>query len=129
MMTTRRSLFVLLIGLAATPAAPAEKVWQTGIWRDIKVERPKVVFGVTPGNPNTGVPRSAQPASMEKRTYVIETDTQRLELRQDATVDTPRIDALVGDRVSFAIEKSTIWIKDSDGREHRMKVTKKESKK
>ncbi len=122
--TIRRLLFVVLVVLMAAPAWSAEKTWKTGTWRDAKVERPKVVFGIAPNTPNTGVPRSSTSA-MERRTYVIETETERLEIRQDATVDTPRIDALVGEPVTFAVDKNDIWIKDSQGREHRMKVTKK----
>ena len=120
----RLTLSVIVVSFAVHVWA-ADKVWQTGIWRDIKVERPKVVFGVTPNNPNAGVPRSA--AAAEKRSYVIENDTERFEIRQDATVDTPRVGALVGDKVTFAIEKNTIWIKDGEGHEHRMTVTKKTS--
>ena len=122
-----RALLISLVCVTATAWA-ADKVWQTGTWREAKVERPKVVFGVAPNNPNTGVPRTSPPAAMEKRTYVIETDGMRLELRQDATVDTPRIDVLVGEPVTFALEKNTIWIKDGEGHEHRMKVSKRTSK-
>ena len=128
MTTSRGLLFLLLVVLTAVPAWPAEKVWQTGTWREAKVERQKVVFGVAPNNPNTGVPRTSPPAAMEKRTYVIETDALRLEIRQDATVDTPRIDVLVGEPATFALEKGTSWIKDGEGHEHRMKVTKRTTK-
>jgi hypothetical protein len=114
----------LVVAVFATTVWAAEKVWQTGIWREAKVERPKVVFGVAPNNPNTGVPRSSPPATMEKRTYVIETDMLRLEIRQDATVDTPRVDVLVGEPVTFAMEKNDIWIKDGEGHEHKMKISK-----
>jgi hypothetical protein len=120
----RVSVFLSMIVFTALTAWSAEKVWQTGTWREAKVERPKVVFGMVPNSPNTGIPRSSPTAAMEKRTYVIETDTLRLEIRQDATVDTPRIDFLAGEPVTFAVEKGDIWIKDNEGREHRMKVSK-----
>jgi hypothetical protein len=58
------------------------------------------------------------------RTYVIDTSTHRLELRQDATVDTPRIDVLIGEPVILAIEKKTVYVKDGDGREHRLSLRK-----
>jgi hypothetical protein len=112
--------------LVAAPAWSADKVWQNGTWREVKVERPKVVFGMTPKMPGTGAPPSAGP--MEKRTYVIETDTLRLEIRQDAAADTPRVDALVGEPVTFAIEKNEIWIKDGAGHEHRMRISKRSAK-
>ena len=125
MKVMRVPTFLAVIVLSATLVWAADKVWQTGTWRETKTERPKVVFGVAPNNPNSGVPRTSPPAAMERRIYVIETDTLRLELRQDATVDTPRIDVLVGEPVTFAMEKNDIWIKDSEGHEHRMKVSKK----
>jgi hypothetical protein len=92
------------------------------------VKRPKVVFGVAPNSPNTGAPRTSPPAAQEVRTYVIETDTTRYELRENATVDTPRIDVLVGEPVQFAIEKKTMWVKDQDGHEHRLSLVKQSKK-
>lgn len=119
-MPTIALLMCVLWGGAALDAA--ERVWQTGTWREVKVDRPRVLFGVQPRDPNSNLPRTA--AVREIRTYVIETDSLRLELRQDATGDTPRIDALVGEPVTFALEKKTIYIKDQDGREHRLSVRK-----
>jgi hypothetical protein len=115
---------VVTIGLMCASLLAADRAWQTGTWREAKVERPKVVFGIAPNNPNTGVPRSSPPAAMERRTYVIETDALRLEIRQEATVDTPRIDVLLGEPVTFAVEKNDIWIRDLNNHEHKMKVTK-----
>ena len=119
-MTRRTALALVICALAVQGVHVAERVWQTGTWRDVKVERPKVMFGVQPRDPNSNLPRTA--AAREIRTYVIETATMRLELRQDATADTPRIDALVGQPVSFALEKKTLYVKDEDGREHRLSV-------
>jgi hypothetical protein len=58
---------------------------------------------------------------------VIDTDTMRLELRQDATVDTPRINVLLGQPVTFAIEKKTVYVRDEDGREHKLSLRKQSS--
>ncbi len=100
----------------------AEREWQTGTWREVQVDRPRVSFGVQSRDPNSPVPRTAP--AREIRTYVIETDTLRLELRQDAVGDAPRIDAAIGERVTFALEKKAVYIKDPDGREHRLTVRK-----
>ena len=105
-----------------------ERVWQKGTWRDVQVKRPKVVFGIVPNSPTTGAPRTSPAATQEIRTYVIETETMRFELRENSTVDTPRMDVLVGDPVEFAVEKKNVWVKDSDGREHKLSLIK-ESKK
>src|SRR5262245_31668442 len=119
-MITRQALAFVI---CAATVWSAERTWETGIWREAKVERPKIVFGVAPSNPDAGAPRTP-PVPMEKRTYVIETDTVRFEIRLDATVDTPRLDAPIGEPVTFALEKNDIYIKDLAGREHKMKVAK-----
>jgi hypothetical protein len=130
MKSSLRRLLVMafVISCSAAWVWAAERAWQKGTWRDIQVKRPKVVFGVAPNSPNTGVPRSSPPASQEIRTYVIETETTRLELRENATVDTPRIDVLVGEPVEFAIEKKNVWIKGQDGREHKLSLVKQSKK-
>ena len=102
------------------PSAPGRK----GTWRDVQVKRPKVVFGVAPNSPTTGAPRTSPPAPQEVRTYVIETETMRFELRENTTVDAPRIDVLVGEPVEFAVEKKNLWMKDQDGHEHKLSLVK-----
>lgn len=121
---TRPIATALAIGVLCGSAAigAAERVWQTGTWREAKVERPRVLFSAQTRDPNSNLPRTAP--ARETRTYVIETDTLRLELRQDATVDTPRIDVLLGQPVTFALEKKTVYVKDEEGREHKLSVKK-----
>ena len=121
---TRQSMMALAIGVLCGFAAigAAERVWQTGTWREVKVERPRVLFSVQSHDPSSNLPRTAP--ARETRTYVIETDALRLELRQDATVDTPRIDVLLGQPVTFSLEKKAVYVKDQDGREHRLNVKK-----
>ena len=105
-------------------AAGPERAWQTGTWRGVQIVRPKVVFGVT------RVPRvgSPAPAIAEVRTYIIETDDLRLELKENTTADARRIDATVGEPVTFALEKNTVYIKEAEGAEHKLGVTKKITK-
>ena len=119
---SRRFVIGAVCCFAAVVAFAAERNWQTGTWREVKVERPRVAFGVQPRDPNSSMPRT-EPAR-ETRTYVIETDTLRLELRQDATIDTPRIDATVGEPVTFAIENKAVYIRGEDGKEHKLNVRK-----
>jgi hypothetical protein len=125
----RRALaIVLVVFLSASLAWAVDRAWQTGVWKDVQVKRARVVFGVAPGDPNSGG-RRAPPPTRETRLYVIETDDLRLELKQDATVDTPRLDVLVGQEVTFAIEKNTVYVKDAKGHETRLSLTRKTSKK
>jgi hypothetical protein len=100
----------------------AEREWQNGTWRDYKVERPRVLFSAQTRDPNSNLPRTT--AAREVRTFVIETNSHRLELRQDATVDTPRIDVLIGEPVLLAIDKKIVYVKDGDGREHKLNLRK-----
>src|SRR5687767_4185534 len=108
---TRRTALALMIFAFSGVRVGAERVWQTGTWREVKVDRPRVSFGVQSRDPNSSVPRTA--SAREIRTYVIETDSLRLELRQDATADMPLVDAMVGEPVTFALEKKTVYVKDS----------------
>ena len=124
----RVGLTFVIVLTAAFAAHAVDRTWQAGTWKDIQVKRAKVVFGVAPGNPNSGGRRSPPP-TRETRLYVIETEDLRLELKQDATVDTPRLDVLVGQPVTFAIEKNSVYVKNAKGRETKLSVTKKTSRK
>lgn len=118
-----RALCVLLaFAFLTAPLSAAERDWQQGIWRESKVERPRVLFSTQTRDPNSDLPRTAP--AREIRTFIIETPTHRLELRQDATVDTPRIDVLLDQPVQFAVDKKNVYVKDSDGKEHRLSLRK-----
>ena len=121
-MTRRAWLAALVCVIFSIAAIAAERQWQKGTWRDSKIERPRVLFSAQPRNPNDNVPHTA--GAREIRTFVIDTSTHRLELRQDATVDTPRIDVLIGEPVSIAIEKKTVYVKDNEGKEHKLTLRK-----
>ena len=121
-MTRRALLAAFICALGSVAASAAERDWQNGILRDAKVERPKVLFSVQSRDPNSNLPRTA--SAREIRTFIIETSTHRLELRQDATVETPRFDILPGQPVLIAIEKKTVYVKDGEGREHKLSVRK-----
>ena len=116
----------IAVGLATASAwaASPERAWQTGTWRGVHIVRPNVVFGV-PRDPRVGSPA---PALAEVRTYVIETEDLRLELKETTTADARRVDATVGEAVTFALEKNTVYIKEAEGAEHKLGVTKKITK-
>ena len=119
---TRRVLLAVLVSVLVTAVMAAERQWQTATWRDSKIERPKVLFSVQPRDPNSNLPQAA--VAREIRTFFIETSTDVLELRQDATVDTPHIDVLPGQTVRIAIEKKTVYVKDGLGKEHKLSLRK-----
>jgi hypothetical protein len=117
------ALAIGMMTVNATAAGP-ERAWQTGTWRGVQIVRPKVVFGVTRA-PRVGSPA---PAIAEVRTYIIETDDLRLELKENTTADAKRVDATVGEPVTFAIEKNTVYIKEAEGAVHKLSVSKKITK-
>ena len=107
----------------------AERHWQTGKWIDVNVKRRMVDFG--PGaSPFGGGQRSAPAmrAMADVRVYVIETDELRLELEDVVQVNTRSIDAVIGLPVTFALEKNSVYVRDADNVEHKLRVTKKTSK-
>ena len=119
-------ILLALVSLAALPAA--ERHWQTGKWIDVNSTRRLVDFGPasSPFGNSSGRPSPpAMQAQADIRTYVIETDELRLELEEVAKVNTRSIDAVIGLPVTFALEKSTVYVRDSDNVEHKLKVTKK----
>jgi hypothetical protein len=124
----RAILCAIYMGLAtAGVLAARERVWQTGTWADVQVTRPRFVFGAASGDPASNGPTRA-PSITEIRTYTIETGDLRLELKETTRSDMPAVDATVGDEVTFALEKDTVYIKEARGREHAIHVVKKMSK-
>lgn len=124
-MRRRAAIAAFLCTMMGAVVAGEDRQWQKGTWRESAIERPKLSFGVQSRDPNSNLPRSA--AAREVRTYVIDTNTHRLELRQDATVDTPRIDMMAGQLVLLAIEKKTVYVKDGLGKEHKLSLRKQTS--
>jgi hypothetical protein len=116
------TLLVLAVLAAHATVSAADREWQTGTWYEASVERPRVLFSAQTRDPNSPLPRTA--AARETRIYVIEAETARRELRQETTVDTPKINVVIGRPVTFAVEKKTVYIKDEEGREYKLELRK-----
>jgi hypothetical protein len=112
--------------LSAVGALAAERAWQKGVLNDLKVERPKVNFGVGTRDPNSAM--QMPPAIRETRTYIIDTDEFRYILTESTTTAMPAFDTLVGEEVEFAIEKNTAYLRDAKGKERKLSVSKKVAK-
>jgi hypothetical protein len=118
--------------LAVATLGAADRHWQTGKWVDVNIKRRIVDFG--PGASPFGNGSGSRPATpsmkaaADVRTYVIETDDLRLELEDVVQVNTRSIDAVVGLPVTFALEKNSVYVRDSDNVEHKLRVTKKTTK-
>ena len=123
-----KRLLILFALLAVSPLSAAERHWQTGKWIDVSVKRRMVDFGpgASPFGAGSGRPSTpSMKAQADVKTYVIETDTLRLELEEVAQVNTRSIDAVIGLPAVFALAKNTVYVRDSDNVEHKLRVTKK----
>ncbi len=114
---------VAWLALIVAGGFAAERSWQTGTWTDVRTTRPKVVFGLGP-SPNGPGPRTP-PTETLVRIYVIETDVWRFELTDVAPASSRIVDAVVGEAVTFAVDKKTLYVRDRNGLEYRLRVTKK----
>jgi len=122
----RAAAAIVALLLTGAECLAADRPWQEGRWTEVQIVRPRVAFGVITRDPATaGRPSPVTP--VEDRRYVIETDTLRLEVKHRSPTD-DRLDAAIGEPVTFALEKNTIYIKDIKGKEHRLSVSKKTSK-
>src|SRR5215510_1242075 len=90
----------------------AERVWQMGTWRDVQIKRPKIVFGAPTRDPYATGSRLPAASPRETRIYIIETDEMRYEIKEETTADAPQMSAVVGESVTFAIEKKVVYVKD-----------------
>jgi hypothetical protein len=123
----RRMAAVMLAAfVVSTSVAAAARHWQSGTWRDADVTRRMIDFG--PGSTSFDGGRRSTPAMRamaDVHTYVLEAEGIRLELEEVIPVGRRSIDAIVGQAVSFALEKNSVYVKDADGKEHKLRVTKK----
>jgi hypothetical protein len=127
-MRGRAASIVVLLGLLVIGLSAAGRQWQTGTWTDHATKRQMVDFG--PGASGFGSPGSAPPlrAMADIQTYVIETDELRLELQEVVRIGRDALEATVGQLVTFALEKNTVYVRDARGVEHPLHVTKKTTK-
>jgi hypothetical protein len=128
----RRNPSVVFAGLflaLTTSVAAADKQWQTGIWGDTQTKRQMVDFG--PGSSSFGSPKPPSPsmrAMADVYVYIIETDDMHLELKDVVAVGRRSVGVVPGAAVTFALQKSTVYVRDQDGTEHKLRVTKKVEK-
>jgi hypothetical protein len=120
------ALIVVLLSLAV--GAAAERRWQTGTWAEADVKRRVVDFG--PGASGFGRPNNTPPmrAMADVHTYVIEAGNLRFELEDVVQVGRGSVEAVVGQPVTFAVDKKTVYVRDADGGERKLRLLKKTPK-
>ncbi len=115
-------LMVLVTGVGVSGAA--ERHWQNGTWKDMGVKRNPWVGGAASG----AGPLGSRSVAPQVGTYVIETPDVRLELEDTIPIGGfGSFDASVtlGAPVTFAVNKNVAYIRNADGTEHRLRITKK----
>lgn len=127
MTTTMYRAIAVCLTLTLMPAVcvAAERKWQTGTWGDVTIKRRIVDFG--PGA--SGFGRPAQTPQMralaDLRRFVIETDEMRIEAEDTVSIGRRSFEAIAGASVTFAIDKKSVYVKDTDGTEHKLRLLKK----
>ncbi len=125
----RHALLVLgILALCIVGSAAADRHWQTGTWTKVSSTRQVVDFGPGSSPFDRGPSTQTLHAMADVRIYFIETDTLRLELKDVVQVNKRTVDAVVGTLVTFALEKKAIYVRDEDGTEHKLSVTKQSTK-
>src|SRR5256885_10484765 len=123
------AIVLTLVFVAATASGrAADRKWQTGKWIDIGTKRQMMDFGPGASSFDPRGRNASMRAMADVRTYVIETDELRIELQDVVSINKRSVDAVVGQPVTFALEKNTLYIKDPDGAEHKLRVMKKVNK-
>ena len=115
---------VLAAAISAVGLA-ADRKWQAGTWGEITIKRRVVDFG--PGASGFGRPGSTPEmrALADVRHFVIETDEMRLEAEDTVSVNRRSFEAVEGAAVTFAVEKKTVYVRDLDGGQHKLRLLKK----
>jgi hypothetical protein len=113
----------VLMAIAGVSRA-ADRHWQTGTWGDFSTQRKMVDFG--PGSSGFGRPGSspAMRAMVDVHKFVIETGDMRFEIEDTVPVGHPSVELSVGAKVKFAVEKSTVYVRDAGGTQHKLRLVK-----
>ena len=120
-----RTLALLIVLMSAVTSLVAERHWQTGTWGDVTTRRKLIDFG--PGASPFGRAGS-QPtmrAMADVRQFVIETEELRIEMEDTVPIGRRSIEPVVGAAVTFALDKKAVYVRDAEGREHKLRLTKK----
>jgi hypothetical protein len=118
------ALLILLMSAAAGSLA-AERQWQTGTWGDVTTKRKLVDFGPGASPFGRAGARPTMRAMADVRNLVIETDALRIEMEDTVPIGRRSIDPVTGAAVTFALDKRAVYVRDEQGREHKLRLTKK----
>ena len=104
--------------------AAADRKWQTGTCTDVGTKRDLRVGAGAADSGGFVRSGSSKGTTPEVATYVFETDDLRIELQELQPIGPESLKVTVGDRVTFAVDKKTAYVRDAKGAERRLLVTK-----
>jgi hypothetical protein len=124
-MRRRTASVAALLGVFVVAMSAAGRHWQIGTWTDRATTRRMVDFG--PGSSGFASPGVAPTlrALADIETYVIETDDLRLELQEMVPIGRDSLGVTPGEPVTFALDKNTVYVRDANRVEHKLRLTKK----
>jgi hypothetical protein len=115
----------LVVAVTSVTAVAGELQWQMGTCTDAGVQRDVFVGsggrGRTPFGPAAAI---GKPATPEVATYVLETEDRRFEIKDITPIGAATLNIIPGDRVAFAVNKKTVYIRDSKGVQYRFRLVK-----
>jgi hypothetical protein len=119
---------LVLSALAGSTLHAADRQWQVGTWTKVDVARQIVDFGPSSSGFGPATSSPAMKAMADVHTYVIEAGDLVIELKDVVPVGRRSLDAVVGEKVTFAVDKGSAYVRDSSGGEHKLRLIKKTSK-
>jgi hypothetical protein len=123
------TIAAVIIGVLGVATGASERHWQTGTCTDASLKRDLTVGGGAVGSRPFAPPKPGDPPVVPQVVaYVIETQDQRFEVKDVHPIGTDTLNLIVGDHVTFAVTKNTVYIRDAKGHEHRFRLTKKTRK-
>ena len=114
--------------LAGVAAGARERHWQTGICTDAALMHDLTVGQGRVGSRPFAPPTHQSTDRPEVATYVIETQNDRIEVKDVLPIGAGTLNLIAGDRVTFAVTKKTVYIRDAKGHEYRFRLTRRTPK-
>lgn len=115
----------LVIVMTSSPVVAAELRWEMGTCTDAGVKRDITVGSQASGRiPFGPAAATIKPTLPEIATYVLETEDRRFEIEDIAPIGAATLNIIPGDRVTFAVKKKTVYVRDSKGVQYRFKLVK-----
>lgn len=125
----RAAVVAMLLFSIGAYAGGKQREWRQGVLKDVAVERESRMLGIYSGGTQIGNTSTAHGSLVQVpitiMSYTIETaDYEFVAGRSMRRRDKP-LSVTINDAVSFAVEKTDLYLKDDAGKEHKLVLMKK----